>query len=149
MRRIVCLLPAICFVAACSGIRTYPNPEAKNLVVRSELSDVRAAVHIHEVEPDCRTRYQGTVKLEQAQVSIGVPAERTSYLVFSFQSSSFWSGRSTMNVGTLLKPRSGYRYEVDVKYRDDIYDVTVRELGAGKSPGRELPHRDLGSCKPS
>jgi hypothetical protein len=49
-------------------------------------------------------------------------------------------------VGTLLKawPRQGY--ELAVSYKDDVYNVAVREASQRGRPGRELPRRDLVTC---
>ena len=34
--------------------------------------------------------------------------------------------------GTIIVPRAGYTYDVDVSYKDHIYNVTVDELHHGK-----------------
>ena len=38
------------------------------------------------------------------------------------------------------------RLEIDVSYRDDIYDVTMRESSRGGAP-REVALRDLRACR--
>lgn len=142
-----CLLLAL--AAGCSGIKTYTQSGPRNVVVRSDISKVEAALNIHEVGADCRTTYRGTVQLDEPSISVGIPVDRVSYLVFSFASSSFLRGSSSSSIGTLLSPRPGYSYEVQVSYRDDIYNVAIRETDLRKSPTRELPRRGLESCRPS
>ena len=134
-------------VAACSGVKVYPNEGAKNLLVQSELeSGVSAALDVYQVDAACKSEYRGRVALDKATVAVGIPPERPSYLVVIFDTSSFFGGSSSTSAGTLLRPRQGLRYEARVRYRDRIYDFSVRELEPGKGPGRALPRRDMGSC---
>ena len=140
-------------LAGCFGVKTYQNTPDDNLHVRtatdsdSFFSSVRAAVDIHRVSTDCTTDYEGTVQLNRPTIDIGVPPNRWSRLVFVFDSSSFWANRSgTITYETLLKPRSGYHYQVVVTYMDDIYNVAVRETHPSSSVSREIERRDLHAC---
>jgi hypothetical protein len=94
-------------------------------------------------------RYLGTVALDKPSVAVGVPADRWSYLVFDFATSGFLGGtRGRISRETLLKPQADSRYEIDVTYQDDLYNVVIRE----KLPRgilRELPLLDLASCRNS
>jgi hypothetical protein len=146
-RHVGCILLGL--AAGCSGIKTYQESGPRNVLVRTDASGVEAALDIHDVSPDCRTAYRGTVPLDKASVSVGIPADRLSYLTFNFASSSFLRGSSRSSTGTLLKPRPGYSYEIQVSYRDDIYSVVIRESDPRKSSSRELPRRSLDSCRPS
>jgi hypothetical protein len=98
-------------LAACSGIKPYPDIAEKNLQVRTStdsgsiFSNVRASVSISRVDAQCRTEYEGTVELRKESVQVGIPVERWSYLVFHFSSSGFLSSTSsTIAQATLLKP---------------------------------------------
>jgi hypothetical protein len=140
-------------LAGCSGIRTYPDTSPKNLIVRTQaspgsmLSRTRVSVHIHEVDANCRTEYQGTVQLSDPTVEIGIPAGRPSYLVFNFHNSSFLgSTTGSINYETLLQPRAGYTYDATARYADGIYLVSIRESGARGAGGRELARRGLADC---
>jgi hypothetical protein len=134
-------------LAGCSGVKTYPDDiAAKNLSIRTASSGARAALGIHSVDAQCRTQYLGTVALDKSSVALGIPAERWSYLVFDFATSRYLgSQRGRISRETLLKPRAGYRYEIDVTYRDDLYDVVIREQPP-RGKARELEFLDLGSC---
>ncbi len=140
-------------LAGCSGIKTYSNSLDKNLQVRTStdsgsiFSSVRASLSILRVGAQCRTEYEGTVDLRNGAVQVGIPVERWSYLVFDFSSSGLLSSTSTMGQATLLKPRPGYRYDVEVTYRDDIYNVMIRESHTGTSEGREVALRRLDTCE--
>jgi len=147
------LLLAAALTAGCSSLKPYPGRSPENVVVRSAIesgsvfSSMRGSVHIHEVDSGCRTSYLGTVKLDQPKVALGLPAERTSYLVFAFDGSSFLGGSSSStSSGTVLKPRAGYRYEVAVTYRDSLYHVVLRESDPRNGASRELPRRQLAGC---
>jgi hypothetical protein len=56
--------------------------------------------------------------------------------------------RTTADSGSwFLKPRSGYQYQVKVTYKDDMYNVVVRETQPDDSTNREIEHKDLRSCQ--
>jgi hypothetical protein len=132
--------------AGCTGGKPYPDSLAtKNLSIRT-ASSARAALGVHSVDAQCRPEYLGTVALDKPSAEIGIPAERWSYLVFDFANSSFLGGRRTRTtLETLVKPRAGYRYEANVTYRDDIYNVVIREQSP-RGAWREVAMRDLASC---
>jgi hypothetical protein len=152
-RRVFAAMLFIIPLAACSGIKTYPNNLEKNLQVRTNtnsgsiFSRVRASLNISRVDGHCQTHYEGTVKLAKGAAEVGVPVERWSYLVFDFSSSGLLSTSSTMGHATLLKPRAGYRYDVDVTYRDHIYNVVIRESRTGTNQRREVDLRRLDTCE--
>lgn len=141
------LAGALLLVAGCSGLKPYPEDAApKNLTVRTAASKVRAELDIHSVDAQCRAPYVGTVKLDKPSVSLGIPADGWSYLKFDFASSSFLRGSHQMTKATLLRTRAGHSYEADVSYKDDIYNVVIREKPP-RGAAREVPLRDLGSCQ--
>jgi hypothetical protein len=139
------VLLAAALVSGCSGLKTYPNDAPKNLRVATQTDSARAVLHVHQVTGDCATRYEGTVELGEPVVEVGVPAGRASYLVVGFDSSSWMSGKRSLGVGTQLTPRAGYRYELAVRYKQDIYDVALREIDR-KGVSREIPRRPLNGC---
>ena len=138
---------AAVLLAACAGGKPYSDTSApKNLTLRT-ASSARAALGVHSVDAQCRPEYLGTVALDKPSAEIGIPAERWSYLVFDFSTSSFLAAKRTrITLETLLKPRTGYRYEANVSYRDDIYNVVIREQPP-RGAWREVAMRDLASCK--
>lgn len=142
--RLFALLGALA-IAACSGLKTYPNEAPKNLRVASQLEGARAVLHVHEVTGPCATRYEGTVKLDQPAIDLGVPAGRPGYLVVAFDTSSFLGGQRGTTIGTVFTPREGFRYELGVRYKDSLYDVALREIDR-KGAARELPRRGLSGC---
>ena len=81
----------------------------------------------------------------QPSISVGIPADGWSYLKFDFSSSSFLRGSHQMTKETLLRTRAGHAYEADVTYKDDIYNVVLREKPP-RGAARELPLLDLASC---
>ncbi len=140
-------------LAGCSGIKTYPDALPKNLNVRTEASSgsafarMRVAVHIHQVDANCRTEYEGTVQLNEPSVQIGIPPDRLSYLVFSFSGSTFLGGSSSsISYETLLRPRAGHTYDAKASYADGIYHVEIRESDPRRSAGREIERRGLDEC---
>jgi hypothetical protein len=144
-RRAFGALLALTLFAGCSGLKTYPNTLEKNLQVRtvtksrSMFSKVRARLDIYRVDAPCRLKYEGTVDLDNPTSAVGIPPGRLSYLAFTFASSVFLGGtQSATSQGTLLTPRAGYRYDIDVSYQNDIYNVVLRERAPRRNAGREI-----------
>ena len=140
------LVLALC-LAACAGTKSYRSDAAKNLTVSSQLQGAKGTLHIHRVLPDCRTEYLGSVPLDQASVELALPVDRPTYLVVSFDTSSFLSGSRSTSSGSLLVARPAARYEIGAKYRDSIYSVALYEVDR-RGAKQELPRRDLSSCRP-
>lgn len=151
-RRVAALLCAL-WLAGCAGTRPYaPTPDRNvrfDTAVESGswLSSVQASVHVHDVDRDCRTTYEGTIPLDGSTVVTGFPAGRRRYMVIAFNSSSFLlNRRSSISYSTLFTPRNGYDYEVAVRYRDDTYDAKVMEVSRRNGARRELRRRPLDTC---
>jgi hypothetical protein len=150
-RAAIVLAAALLF--GCSGIKTYPNTLEKNLLIRTSaeskafLEKVRVAIDIYEVDEECRTEYKGTVKLGKA-TEVGIPPGRTSYLAFKFKRSNFLArSKSSITEETMLKPRAGHKYDVEVSYKDYIYNVVIKESVQSGSGWREVEIRDFSHCK--
>ena len=108
---------------------------------------MRAAVGVYRVDERCQIEYQGTVDLDKPIVVVGIPADRASYLVFGFASSSFLgSARSTVNQETLLRPRPGYSYDIEASYKDDMYNVVIREVHPRTGASRAIELKRLNAC---
>ena len=150
------VVAAMCVLAGCSSLRPYPNDlPVKNLHIRaattsgSVFSSVRAELDVHSVDAACQTRYLGTMSLDTPDVAVGIAADRGSHLVFHFLSSNFLgSSRGRISREVFIRPQAEQRYEIDVTYRDDLYDVVVRERLA-RGALREVPLQDLRACRPA
>lgn len=139
---------AVVLLAGCAGGTRYMGLSEKNLVIRTQTSGARAVLGVHAVDAQCRVTYEGFVDLAEPIVQVGIPAGRTSYLVFEFATSSFWAGtRGSITRGTLLRPRPGARYDIQVSYKDDLYEVAIRESAAGGGRAREVELTGLGACR--
>ena len=140
-------------LGGCSGIKAYPNRLAKNLTVTtaadsgSAFSSVKTAVDIYSVDDKCKLAYEGTVQLKKPSVNIGIPVGRRSYLDFVFATSGFLSSStSTVTQGALLMPRKGYSYAFHATYKDNIYNVEMKEKGPKQKNGRNAELKDLSAC---
>jgi len=142
------LLVVLSMLTACSAVKIYPNTLDKNVRVNTKTdSGVDAAIEIYEVKPDCGIEYSGTIQLDNPVMDIGLATGRSSYMVFIFSSSGFFTGSSTISYDTLLRPRKSIRYDIDVSYRDDIYNVVVHESLASNKR-QEIEAKSLADCKP-
>lgn len=152
-RHIGATLLCAAFLAGCAGTRPYEPTSDRNVQFTSEVdsgswhSSVQASVHVHSVDPDCRTTYEGTIPLKGTTVVTGFPAGRLRYMVIAFNSSSLLlNRRSSINYSTMLTPRDGHDYEIAVKYQDDTYDASVMEVNRGNGARRRLYHRPIDTC---
>jgi hypothetical protein len=137
-------------LAACSGIKTYPNDLPKNLRVQTKASSgsifqsLNASLHVYDVDSQCRVVYLGTVALDRALVEVGIPDQKQVYLEFSFDKSArFYNSSSSASYGTLMRALPAHRYLIDVSYTDDFYRVVVRDAGSANRIVERLP---LDSC---
>jgi hypothetical protein len=140
-------------LAGCSGLKSYSDTSARNLEVHTRtdsgsfLSSTRASLDIFSVDSTCQTTYQGSVTLDKENRAIGLPAERPSYLVFRFESSSFLANSSgATSYETLLTPLSDRHYDVDVRYLDGIYSVTILERATGDKKANRIAPVELKDC---
>lgn len=154
LRRICVALLATGFLAGCAGITRYVPTEDRNFRIStttkagSPLSSVRVDVAIYAVDGRCQADYRGTIDLNEPLLTTGIPVERPSYLIFHFSSAAFFgNSRGTISYETLLTPRSGYDYDAEVSYANDIYNVVILEKGPGSRAGRELDPRKLAACR--
>lgn len=149
---------AILLIAAvmtgCSGIRDYRASSDRNVRFNtvaesgSWFSSVRATVHIHSVDRNCQTKYQGTIALGRSTLMTGIPSGQPTYLIFAFKSSGFLSNSSSsISYKTLLMPRAGHDYQIGVKYVDDTYDATIREVSRRSRKARKIHHTPLAACR--
>ena len=145
LRPIPLIITLSCLLAACSGLKTYRSDYQKNLFITTQaeargwLSGVDASLDIYRMQDNCDVDYQGTVNLGDSLVEVGVPAGQPAYLVFRFESSTFLSNsHSSMGYDVALYPEYGQVYDVNVTYRDNIYNVEVAERPRGGTEGQQL-----------
>lgn len=139
--------------AGCGGAFRYADSGEKNLVIRTEtssgsaFSSVKAVIGVHAVDAQCKLTYEGYVELDRPLVQVGIPPGRQSYLVFEFASSSFLGGtRGSISQETLLRPRPGATYDVRVTYKNELYEVAIRETPPRGGRPRDIELTGLGAC---
>ena len=154
LRGLVATLLLCAVAASCAGTRSYQATPDNNLRFTTKvesgslMSSVRASAHIHSIDGNCRTNYEGTIRLEKETYVTGVDVNRPSYLVLSFDSSSFLSNsRSSINYATILMPRRGHDYKIAVIYVDDTYNAIIHEVNRGNGRQRELQQMPLDTCR--
>ena len=145
----VTVIAALCWLlAGCTGLKSYRSDYQANLFITTDtetkgwLSDIDAALDIYQMYGDCVVDYQGTVNLRDPLVEVGVPAGVAAYLVFRIESSAFLTNTySSVGYDFAFYPDFGHVYDVNVVYRDNVYDVQVQERARG---GGEQQHLLLG-----
>jgi hypothetical protein len=148
-------------LAGCAGSPPYESTLPPNLNVKTTLSSpsvlltaplagsFEADMHVIALDRRCQKNFRGSVKLGAAPVSVGIPPDEPSYLVFEFSGRSLLTrGAASSTYGTVLTPRSGHQYDVTVAYVDEMYNITVYERNP-RGVRREVERRALSSCKPA
>ena len=146
MSRLTVLFAAlICLLSACSGFKAYRNNYERNLFITTEtetrglFSGVAASLDIYRMQGDCSKQYEGSVELGNSLVEVGIPIEEPAYLVFRFESSAFLSNsHSSMGYDVTLYPLTDHVYDLNVTYRDSIYNVEVQERLRGGTDGQAM-----------
>lgn len=144
----------ILFITGCSGLKTYHSDLDDNLKITTQtdsgsiFSNIQAAVDIHKVNKDCSTDYAGTIQLDNSSTNIGIPSGRSSYLVFVFEKSGFFSAETSTTFNTLIRPRNGYQYIAKVSYQENIYNVIINEIDPGNRASREIETKGMYACRP-
>ena len=147
-------------LAGCASAPPYESSLPTNLNIKTKLGSPSvlltpalggrfdADMHVISVDSRCQRNYRGSVRLEGA-VSVGIPANQPSYLVFEFSGSSAPTrGSASGTYSTLLTPRSGYQYDVDVIYADKMYSITVYERNPRGGARHEVERRPFSACQP-
>lgn len=146
-------------LAGCAGAPPYQSDLPPNLNVKTKLSrpsvlltpvlggSFEADMHVIGVDRSCQKNYRGSVKLDGPAVSVGIPSDEPSYLVFEFTGRSAPArGSASGTYSTLLTPRRGYQYDVDVLYADKMYSITVYERNPRSGTRREVERRPFSAC---
>jgi hypothetical protein len=149
-------------LAGCSGLPPYESDLPANLSINTKLSapsvlltaplagTFDADMHVTAVDRHCQKNYRGTVKLGSTAVKVGIPPDQLSYLVFEFSGRSLLTrGSASSTYTTLLTPRSGHHYDVDVAYADEMYSITVYERNPQSGLRRKVERRPFSACKPN
>ena len=147
------LLLCACFLAGCSGLKPYPDNLTRNLDIHTRtesgsiISNTRASLDVYSVGTGCIAEYEGSIALSASTVSVGLPANRPSYLAFRFNSTSFLASSSSVtSYNTLFTPRQDQRYNADVSYIDNIYNVVIREKSSATPADGVVEPKDLRAC---
>ena len=143
----VILLVMLLFGGCASNIKPYRAELPHNLEIISNTESIEASLHIYSLDKQCKSTYLGSVDLDRDSLQLGIDTGQPSFLVTSFDSSSFWSASSGyMDYGITLIPRKSYRYEIGVSYIDNIYNVKVYEINRSNGIKREMEDRELANC---
>jgi hypothetical protein len=135
-------------LGGCSTIKHYQAELPHNLEVDSKIESVEATLDIYSIGNQCDKAYLGTVALDRSIVQLGIATGQPSYLVVGFASSSFWSSSSGyISYDITLFPRNAYRYEIEVTYIDDIYNIAVYEINRLTGKIREMDDKELQNCR--
>jgi hypothetical protein len=120
----------------CTDSKPYQGVPDKNLQVRI-MTPASIAVEVHSLGESCTRKYEGFVSLDRSIVEVGLPAEKSSLLVFEF----LRAGDASIKKEVQLLPRAGNRYELRVAYKDPIHDIELREIDSRTGADREIDTR--------
>lgn len=132
----------------CSNVKPYNYNAQSNLFITSKIDpDVKSAIDIYHVNNSCEPGYKGTVSLDRQKISLALENNQPHYLLISFSSSSFWTGRSSsMSRDMLLIPSANNHYLLNVSYIDDIYNVELKEKNLRSKKVTTVETKHLNAC---
>ncbi len=145
------LLPSLLLIAATlSGCASssYTSTAPRNMTLRPDLeggglfTSRDTEVGIYRMGGKCPAEYLGSVDLDNEPVEIGLETGRPLYLKFTFMQGGS-HGSSTMIWGVPLTPRPGAQYLAKVRWRDDMYEARVQEIGKGGAVVREFGRQNF------
>ena len=145
MRRLLLVLAALT-LTACGGGKLYKSDLPANLKVTTNIEKVTVSLGIYAIDNRCQTTYQGSVVLKGKTTELGVATGKPLYLATTFSSSSFLGGSSSTSYEMAMTPRPGYRYELALRYIDNIYNVQMFEIAKKSGKRRELESQPLPQC---
>ena len=132
----------------CSALSTYSNTSPINLIISKQTdANITTQVHIYNVSNKCQLHYIGTINVESKSIKSGLATNTPSFIEVQFSSSSFLYGDRSTSYGTLLKPETGYQYELNTRYIDNIYNVSLFERNLKSSRKKELDTQSLEQCR--
>lgn len=147
IRICVLLLVSASFLASCSNVKPYQTSANDNFFITSETdSDVTAEMDVYSVGNNCKLDYQGTLALT-GEIASGLFVNKLIYLRIRFSTSSFWSSSSTsMSRDILLRPQPANKYNMDVSYIDNIYNVDLKATHRQSKRSRTIESLDWSIC---
>ena len=159
---IIICLASFTLLAACSSRTPYKNIQDKNLTVNlvqgedsrggffdpslGFFSSVDIVAGINDLNPKCETAYKGYIDLKPGNNELGLKPEQLTYLMVEVVKSAS-GGATSFSRGTLIKPKKGKQYELDVNYVDSMFDMKLYEVR--KSKRKKINITPLNTCKPS
>jgi len=137
-------------LSGCSGLTTYKNTSPVNLTINKQTdSDITTQAHVYNVNNKCHLNYIGTIDVESKTVNTGLSINTLSFIEVQFSSSSFLYGDRSTSYGTLVKPKAGYHYDLNTRYIDSIYNVSLFERKSKSSRKKELDPQGIEQCRPT
>jgi hypothetical protein len=144
----VAVLLSIFLLSGCGGDKLYRTTLPSNLTVSTIAKSMTATLNIHSVDTQCNPSYLGTIKLNSETTDLGIPTNKPVHLVVGFSSTSFLRSSSTYSsYDILIVPRPEYRYEMAVRYVDNIYNVEVFEVNRNTGERQEVGGKGIQNCR--
>ncbi len=123
----------------CSSTPHYAdNNFEKNVTINLTMdessglfSSVDVAAGINDYDDACQHHYRGFVELVPGENKIGLAPGVLTYLMVEITHSRFRK-TSRFSRGTMIQPKRGRQYVVDINYADSMYDFRVYEVRGSK-----------------
>ena len=120
-------------IIGCSSAVHYPNSISKNITINvstdtrsSFFKAIEFSAGVNDLNKDCTTEYKGFINLTAGKNKLGLKTGVSTHLILEIKQDGF-TGTSTFQQGTLIRPQKGSQYEVIVKYIDNMFDFSLYE----------------------
>lgn len=144
------ILLIVVAIAGCASAR-YQDRQEKNVTIHVKLgkeglfTSTEIVAGINDIAPDCSSSYRGYIPLRAGANELGLATGQRTYLMVEIEQSKFRQ-KSSFSRGVLFTPGQGRKYEVEVAYVDEMFDLRLYEA-AGKTR-KPLDVVPASACRP-
>jgi hypothetical protein len=147
------LLILVFLLSGCSFPKIYKNNYDKNITINLKTNEkdgfftsTEYYFGVNDLDSKCEVDYQGQLELKPGKNKIGVAPGKLTFLLINVYTKTGGSSSSSFKTGTILKPKKGVHYNLDVDYLDSLLDIRLYEIkGKNKRSLKILP---IEACQP-
>ena len=137
-----------CGTAAVPYQSSQPHNLSVHLADNSD-QDVRYRLEVYRVNSKCNGEYQGTQKIPETGVQVGIEVGQRVLLDFHFTKVRWLHGSTTdVEVEALITPRDGVHYEAEPGYIDNLYDLKLYQIDPRNGEKKKMAIISLSECRP-
>lgn len=108
------------------------------------FSSVDVVAGVNDLDSRCEPHYRGMIEIKPGENKLGLAPGVLTYLQVDIAHKR--PGQSSLDSrGTMIKPVSGKKYQVEINYIDDMYDFRLFEISGVKR--KPLKLKSVSKCR--